>query len=64
MWKLIITQRTVTDYGYDRKDQVEFVTDDVGKLTRIVDYFSTMTDKETKYTIVREGEEEDDEQPK
>jgi hypothetical protein len=57
MWKLIITQRTVTDYGYDRKDQVEFVTDDVGKLTRIIDYFSTMTNKETEYAIVR-GEEE------
>lgn len=56
MWKLIINQTSKTDYGYDSHDEVEFKAEDVSKLTRIIDYFSAMTGKETKYTIVREGE--------
>lgn len=60
MWKLIITQHRVTESGYKLGNEVEFVSEDISKLTRIVEYFSNMTDLKTEYTIVREEEEEDD----
>lgn len=59
MWKLIIKQFKPTDYGYDREEQVEFVSDDVSKLSRIIDYFVNMTEVETAYTIVREEKKDE-----
>lgn len=59
MWKLIIKQSKATDYGYDREEQVEFVSEDVSKLTRIIDYFNNMTELRTEYTIVREEKKDE-----
>jgi hypothetical protein len=58
MWKLIIKQFKPTDYGYDREEQVEFVSEDIAKLTRIIEYFNGMTNKKTEFVIRKVDEEE------
>ncbi|MBR5584188.1 MAG: hypothetical protein IKW21_06640 [Lachnospiraceae bacterium] len=58
MWKLIINQSGTTEYGYDAHDAVEFIADDIRKLTGIIEYVSNMNNKKTEYIIRKEEEQE------
>ena len=57
MWKLIINQSSTTEYGYDAHDAVEFIADDICKVTGIIEYVSNMNSKKTEYIIRKEEEQ-------